>query len=375
MRSFYALSIIFLILFVEAKAPPTFAVAMPDENSGTVYAFINGNWFDGRRFQPQTFYSVHGILTRTRPAVIDQVLDLANGFVVPPFGEAHNHNVNGPWDVDEVMQRYLKDGVFYVKIPGDIGEFTDQIRQKINLPNSIDVIFSHGGLTGTGGHPISLYEDILRQARYEPVLGPLERGWFNNRGYFIIDTEADLLAKWNTIMAGKPDFIKTYLIGSEPNDSKRDHASVHTRKGLDPALLPRIVPLAHREGLRVSVHVETANDFHHAVMAGVDEINHLPGWRISTPQAAENARLSDEDAGEPPARARSSSLLPFRAIPCRGSVIIRRMAMSAPAPRITRRAPATRPSLRHVKFRSRTYVCSIDMTSRSPSEATTPTPR
>lgn len=260
------------------------------------YQFVNGRWFDGHQFRQDTFYAVDGRLTRKQPAKIDAVVDLHGGFVVPPFGEAHNHNVNGPWGVDEVIRRYLKDGVFYVKIPGDIGEFTAQIRQKINQPTSIDVTFSHGGLTATGGHPISLYEDILRHSRYEPVLGPLEKGWFNNRSYFIVDTEADLLGKWNTIMAGKPDFIKTFLVGSEPDDTNRDHAPVHTRKGLDPTLLPRIVALAHRDGLRVSTHVETAGDFHRAVMAGVDEINHLPGWLVSTPHDAENARLSDDDA-------------------------------------------------------------------------------
>ncbi|MGH7230200.1 MAG: amidohydrolase family protein [Nitrospiraceae bacterium] len=158
------------------------------------------------------------------------------------------------------------------------------------------MIFSHGGLTATGGHPIHLYEDILRQSRYEPMLGHLDKGWFNNRGYFIIDTEADLLDKWNTIMAGKPDFLKTFLIGSELDDTKRDRGPVHTRKGLDPTLLHRIVALAHRDGPKVSTHVEKAGDFHHAVMAGVDEINHLPGWLVSTPHDAENARLSDDDA-------------------------------------------------------------------------------
>jgi imidazolonepropionase-like amidohydrolase len=36
---------------------------------------------------------------------------------------------------------------------------------------------------------------------------------------------------------------------------------------------------AHRAGLRVTTHVETATDFHHALIAGVDEIAHTPGFR------------------------------------------------------------------------------------------------
>ncbi|MGH7230199.1 MAG: hypothetical protein ACREJU_02420 [Nitrospiraceae bacterium] len=124
------LSVILLLVLlgIQTAAPATTA---HDEPSGETYALLNGNWFDGHTFRPQTFYSINGVLTHTRPLKVDYVLDLANGFVVPPFAEAHNHNVDGPWNVDEVIQRYLKDGVFYVKIPGDIRELTDRIRQKI----------------------------------------------------------------------------------------------------------------------------------------------------------------------------------------------------------------------------------------------------
>ena len=48
---------------------------------------------------------------------------------------------------------------------------------------------------------------------------------------------------------------------------------------MDPALLKTIVQKAHGAGLRVSTHVESAADFHNALMAGVDEINHTPGFR------------------------------------------------------------------------------------------------
>ena len=48
---------------------------------------------------------------------------------------------------------------------------------------------------------------------------------------------------------------------------------------MDPALLPRLVELAHADGRRVMVHVETAADFRTAVAAGADQIGHLPGFR------------------------------------------------------------------------------------------------
>jgi hypothetical protein len=45
-------------------------------------------------------------------------------------------------------------------------------------------------------------------------------------------------------------------------------------KGLDPKLLSAIVERAHRQHLRVSVHITTAADFRYAVLGGVDEIVH-----------------------------------------------------------------------------------------------------
>src|SRR5207249_5838999 len=57
------------------------------------------------------------------------------------------------------------------------------------------------------------------------------------------------------------------------------HDALPIWKGLDPALLPEIVQKAHATGLRVSTHIENAADFHNALVAGVDEINHMPGFR------------------------------------------------------------------------------------------------
>ncbi|MBI4001982.1 MAG: hypothetical protein HY348_09375, partial [Nitrospira defluvii] len=160
------------------------------------YAFFNGRWFDGQGFQAATWYSTQGRLTRTPPQGRVETMDLSGLFVVPPFGEAHNHNVEGPWNVQAVAERYLKDGVFYVKNPNNVRDFALQSRSAVNQPASIDVTFAHAGLTGRGGHPIALYEDVLRVSRYEQALGPIERGWFENRAYIVIETDADVDAKW-----------------------------------------------------------------------------------------------------------------------------------------------------------------------------------
>lgn len=258
------------------------------------YVFVNGRWFDGEGFQPDTWYAVQGRLTRQAPSGPVESVDLSGLYLVPPFGEAHNHNVEGPWNVQAVVQRYLQDGVFYVKNPNDVRDFAQQITHAINVPTSIDATFAHAGITGRGGHPIALYEDVLRVGRYEPAVGLLGRGWFENRSYVVVDTEADLEAKWPMIVSGRPDFLKVYLVHSE-DDGAEVQAGQH-RLGLHPALVPGIVARARAAGLQVTAHVETAADFRQAVRAGVDELAHVPGWLLQGPQDAERARLTEEDA-------------------------------------------------------------------------------
>ena len=229
MRTFVCLKGLVLVGVPVGVPAPSVAVS---EQSATAkqYQFTNGRWFDGEEFRRDTFYVVDGLLTRTAPAHVDEVVDLRDGFVVPPFGEAHNHNVEGPWNIDAVVRRYLEDGVFYAKIPGNIGEFTDRIRSRVNLPSSIDVIFSNGGLTATGGHPAPLYEEILSGSRYAPILGPIAKGWFNNRAYFSVDSEHDLVEKWMLILSGKPDFIKIFLAHSEDFERRTTASTLNAHR-------------------------------------------------------------------------------------------------------------------------------------------------
>ena len=272
-------------------------VSHPTGPSGSdSYAFINGRWFDGRGFQPATWYSVQGRLTRTPPQGRVETVDLSGLFVVPPFGEAHNHNVEGPWNVQAVVERYLKDGVFYVKNPNNVRDFAVQIRSAVNQPTSIDATFAHAGLTGRGGHPVALYEDVLRTSRYEPVIGTIERGWFENRSYIVLDTDADLETKWPLITSGRPDFLKVYLVHSEDEDATGTSGQSLRRSGLHPRLVSQLVAKAHAAGLQVTAHVETAADFRQAVRAGVDEIAHVPGWLVTSAADGESARLTEADA-------------------------------------------------------------------------------
>ncbi|HEX8566737.1 MAG TPA: amidohydrolase family protein [Pyrinomonadaceae bacterium] len=240
--------------------------------SSKTYELINGQWFDGQNFRNKRFYSAGGVLTSKKPVRVDSVVDLTGKYVIPPFGEAHNHNVENRERIDELARKYLQDGIFYVKNPNNLPNARTSLLGKINIPTSIDAVFANGGLTASGGHPLGVVKRNLER-------GANPEDWAEGGFYHIIDNLADLDRKWEKILAGKPDFIKTYLQYSEEYEKRKDDNTYLDWRGLNPALLPEIVRRAHRAGLRVSAHVETATDFHNALIAGVDEINHTPGFR------------------------------------------------------------------------------------------------
>jgi Amidohydrolase family len=256
--------------------------------TGHNYEFINGRWFNGRKFVTKKFYSGDGILTAERPAHIDRTIDLTGKYVIPPFGEAHNHNLvwSGEESFTKLKNRYLADGIFYVKNPTNLPRARAPLVGKINIPTSVDAVFSDGALTASGGHPV----EVVRPNRgFTAADG---EGAF----YWTIDDLADLDRKWGRILTQKPDFIKTMLVYSEEYEKRKDDNSYFGRKGLNPALLPEIVRRAHAAGLRVTVHIETATDFHNALVAGVDEMAHMPGFAADEKLGLSRYEISEADA-------------------------------------------------------------------------------
>jgi hypothetical protein len=208
---------------------------------------------------------------------------------VPPYGEAHNHNIDGFKKTDERIQRYLDNGIFYVKNPNSIPRYTSTLRGVVNRPLSVDIVFSNGGLTASGGHPLEL-------VRRNIGLGIFTQEDAEGGMYYIIDNDADLANKWFAIKRDKPDFIKTYLLYSEEFTKRKDDTTYFGWKGLSPDVLAHVVRRAHRDSLRVSTHIETAADFHNALLAGADEINHLPGFRADSLVDFSTYEITDADA-------------------------------------------------------------------------------
>jgi hypothetical protein len=216
-------------------------------------------------------------------ARVNETVDLGAAWIIPPFADAHNHNIsNGAGeDADRrAIATFLADGVFYVKIPGNV-PLSDEGRRglRVNTADGLDVSFGHGSITASRGHPIPLVSSLAAAGFFAGHTPDSLR----DLRYFVADSEAELNAKWPLILTHRPDFIKAILVFSEDHERYETDPSAippldgrTARKGISPRLLPTVVERAHASGLRVSAHVTTATDFRNAIAAGVDEINHPP---------------------------------------------------------------------------------------------------
>ena len=245
------------------------------------YQFVNGRWFNGHDFERRVFYSVDGLLTTRKPSAIDEILDLSKGYVVPPFGDAHNHHFNGARTIAGEVEMYLRDGIFYSMVQADIRTGALSVAAHVNRPDSVDVIYAHGPLTGSNSHPAISYEARAlgyygrdQEAAHAAEIRASHK--LENDAYYVVDTADDLEKKWPQILAGKPDFIKVFLLHSEGFEDRKKHTG--NGLGVDPKLMPSIVAKAHSAGLRVSVHVDSMADYHAALAAGADIMAHLPGY-------------------------------------------------------------------------------------------------
>ena len=269
------------------------------------YQFVNGQWFDGVKFRRQTFYSMNGVLTQNKPArIIDETIDLQNGYAVPPFSDAHCHHFDTAHNVKKQTEMYLRDGIFYAKSQTDIRSSTLKIADKVNIPTSVDVSYTHGALTHTFGHGIETYEALelglfSAKALEENKAKIAANRTLENDAYYIIDMAEDLENKWRKIIDGKPDFLKIYLLHSEEFQERLKN--IPNMKlgtiGLDPRLVPIITKKAHAAGFRVSAHVETAADYRIALDGGVDEMAHLPGYYFDLDEN-EKYQLTEKDVRE-----------------------------------------------------------------------------
>lgn len=277
---------LFLLVMLSAAV-----LAQPPKPPETT-AYVNGYWFNGHGFARRSAWVVGDALTFHRPKHVNATVDLQGGYVVPPFGEAHNHNIETLNNVPKLIATYLEHGIFYVKNPNNLPRDRAVVAPQLNRFDSVDVVFANGGWTSPGGHPAEIPKRVIASGRW--IDADAEGGF-----YWTASTPADVAQRWPAYLAQKPQFVKTYLLFSEDASRQKEPDKYFGWKGLTPDVLREIVVRAHAAHLRVSTHIESAADFHNALLAGVDEINHMPGFRISgdpDPHPLSGFELSDADA-------------------------------------------------------------------------------
>ena len=236
-------------------------------------AYRGGLWFDGSKFVPKTMYVVDGVFRTHAPARVDSVVDLAGGYVVPPFADAHQHLIDPRIDV--TIRAQLADGIFYLKDQGSAPIIRRMIGPMLNKPTTFDYVGANQAWTGPGGHPV---EVVKRAAAAPGPFAAFVRDSLDPGIVMQVASSADIEQRWAYFLAGKPDFVKIHLFRSEDYARLRAEG-VEGRYGMDPALAAEMVRRARAAGLEVSAHVYTEADFRVAVSAGVQQIAHLPGGR------------------------------------------------------------------------------------------------
>ena len=274
---------------------PGWTVASPS------FAFVNGQWFTGTGFRRGTLYAVNGVFEDQPPARVDSTIDLAGGFVVPPFGDAHTHNLDAPSTVEALRDAYVREGTFYVQVLTNTQTGAQAARPRFNRPCALDVVYGNGGLTSTLSHPFMAYEPyamgLYNSREWRGRAAEIRKSRLReNDAYWFIDTETDLHAKWPKILAGRPDLIKIFLLDASESPPPPADTGLPSGRGLKPSLVPEIVRRAHAVGLRVAAHVETAKDFEIAVQAGVAIFAHLPGYSMSREERADLREIGEDAA-------------------------------------------------------------------------------
>lgn len=248
-------------------------ISLPSFSQKT-YSFINGSVWDGKTFNKRDFWTMNATISFKKITKSDSTIDLSGKFIVPPFAEGHNHNLEGNYELEKRIANYMNNGVFYVKVLSAIKKRFNSNLTLLNKPSTPDVAYTFAPLTGPGGHPIRIREQAFDRGDYT--------GEFNSKsdleghGYFVVKDDEELKTKWKLLLADNPMFVKIMVLNSEEYEKRRDDPAFFGFKGINPSLIEKVVSMAKKSNLKVSAHIESAYDFRQAVKGGVNEIAHMP---------------------------------------------------------------------------------------------------
>ncbi len=248
---------------------------MQAQSAGKTYEFRNGQWYNGKGFATATWYTTNGVLSKKAPAKIDSIIDLEGRWVVPPMGDAHCSSVTENPSASNTLNQYLGEGVFYLQMLGNTQEGRAATAPLLNKASAPDAVFANGVITCTLGYPFLEYEGPANKIKNPSQWGEryaelkTSQKMLGN-GYWFIDNKVALEANWDKIKMQNPGVISIYLMDAQNNGGKEG-------KGLSAEVAKLVIKKAHKSGLRVFAHVETAEDLRLGLKLGVDGFANLPG--------------------------------------------------------------------------------------------------
>src|SRR5262249_21776599 len=158
------------------------------------------------------------------------------GYVVPPFAEGHNHWLE-PRAIEAYDAMYLRDGVFYLKDQANATVVRRRMDAALNRPTTVDFVCANEGWTGPGGHPLQIALQFLKFGSFPPewTEADLDTNVVN-----VVEDPSGIERRWPKFIAGRPDFVKVFLLYSEEYARRRGDPEFQFKRGIDPALVAEI---------------------------------------------------------------------------------------------------------------------------------------
>jgi|GEM_PF-1660561 len=259
------------------------------------FTLQGANVWTGERFERRDV-TVDGRNFAAPGAAAAPALPASWAYLIPPWADAHTHNLEQPVaGNDPVHRRNLDQGIFYALNPSNIR------RETPGAPfgaDQVETIYAGAALTRPGGHPRPLEESLDKMYRSRGI----DRGSLPGRAFHEVASEAEARAAVDRVQASGSNVVKLIL---------DNHASSESI-GLTPETFRAAAAHARTRGLRPIVHVYSAADFRLAASTpGVAALLHMPG---ASPRGAEESvsMLTAEDVAL--ARANNITVVPTIAV-------------------------------------------------------------
>jgi hypothetical protein len=259
------------------------------------FTLQGANVWTGERFERRDV-TVDGRTFAAPGAAAAPALPASWAYLIPPWADAHTHNLKQPAEGnDPVHRRNLDQGIFYALNPSNIR------RETPGAPfgaDQVETIYAGAALTKPGGHPRPLEESLDKMYRSRGI----DRGPLPGRAFHEVANEAEARAAVERVEASGSKMVKLIL---DNHDSAKSI-------GLTPETFRAAVAHAGTRGLRPIVHVHSAADFRLAASTpGVAALLHMPG---ASPRGANESIYMLTAADVALARANNITVVPTIAV-------------------------------------------------------------